>query len=103
MARLDAELTDIYQAELARLRGFGVPTIEPLVHPQHPELARAPRKNMDPLRDDLVALKQLQRDIEDGGAGRPTLNAKARLLDRVAENIEARHERKDKRLALLKS
>lgn len=98
LAKREAQLDEVYRAELARLRSLGVATkkIEPKpLNPDFPNkiLRLAPEHpKMEQLRDDLVALRDLD------GTGPKALTRKARLLGKVNRSVAQRYERAETRL-----
>lgn len=98
LARYDAELHDLYRDELTRLRDLGVPTRKPEPKPINPDFPEKVKPipvvhpKMESLRDDLVALRDLD------GSGPKALEKKARLLGDVNANIAERYERAELRL-----
>lgn len=100
MAKVDADLLQITRDELARLRELGVKTRAPapvapnpdfpdkipVVAPEHPK--------MEALRDRLVELRDLQERFDRGTAKRKDVERKSALLDKLAESVDERYQRK---------
>jgi hypothetical protein len=108
LAKIDADIIEITRAELSRLRGLEVPTkaprpytpsMEELMPEGPPEL----REKMEGLRDDLVALRDMQPVFDSGDATRGDIKAKRGLLSSVGTNVSERAERKEERFRELRS
>jgi len=97
MEKQDAALRVLWRKELARLRDLGVPTRAEEPQPRDPDFPRkvlpiAPEHpRMEELRDNLVALRDLQPLFDNGTANAKDMKRKNNLLVAIRDRISLRY------------